>query len=199
MTIKTFTIAAVIAELALFVILSVVLHNAPPAHPVMAATAPEFTGSFQNFTPISPRRPTPEVPMRDGEGAELGLDRFRGKVVLLNFWATWCAPCVREMPALDRLQAAMGGPDFEVVTVSIDRGGKQAVAPWMADKKLENLGIYLDPKSKLLRAFGARGLPTTYVIDRAGRTAGVIEGPAEWDSVEAKRLVRFYLAEPTAN
>ncbi len=198
MNIKTFTIAAVIAELALFVILSVVLHLEPRAQPAMAA-APEFTGDFQNFTPIRPRPPAPEMPVRDGEGRELGLDRFRGKVVLLNFWATWCAPCVREMPALDRLQAAMGGPDFEVVTVSIDRGGKDVVAPWMAAKQLDNLGIYLDGKSKLMRAFGSRGLPTTYVIDRAGGVAGFIEGPAEWDSDEAKRLVRFYLDEATAD
>lgn len=195
MTVKNITIAAVIAELCLFVILAVALQPqwqwADPA-----TRPPQFAGSFQNFTVIEPRRPAPQIKMLDGDGQELGLDAFRGKVVLLNFWATWCAPCRREMPALDRLQATLGGPDFQVVTLSVDRLGKAVVAPWLKRLGLTNLGVYLDPKSVALRAFGVTGLPASYMIDRAGRVAGVILGPAEWDSDEAKALIDFYLAEP---
>lgn len=195
MTVKTLTIAAVIAELCLFVILAVALQ--PQWQRVERATSPpQFAGSLQNFTVIDPRRPAPQVKMLDGTGQELGLDAFRGKVVLLNFWATWCAPCRREMPALDRLQATLGGPDFQVVTLSVDRLGKAVVGPWLKRLGLAHLGIYLDPRSVALRAFGVVGLPASYMIDRAGRVAGVILGPAEWDSDEAKALIRFYVAEP---
>ncbi|MDJ0947880.1 MAG: TlpA disulfide reductase family protein [Alphaproteobacteria bacterium] len=198
MTIRQITVGAVIAELLLFIALAVLLQPEPRALPARTAEPPKFEGSFQHFTAFSPRRPTPEATITDGDGRPLGLDAFAGKVVVLNFWATWCAPCKREMPDLDRLQAALGGPDFAVVTVSIDRKGREVVEPWMRSAKLEHLAMYLDPGSKLLRAFGGRGLPTTYILDRKGFVAGMIEGPAEWNADEARALVRFYLAESGA-
>lgn len=195
LTIKNITIVAVAVELALLLLLAVALQPTSREARGPAAAPPGFKGDFQNFTPFDPRRPLPDATIADADGEAVSFDEFRGQVVLLNFWATWCVPCKREMPALDRLQAAMGGADFQVVTVSVDRQGAAVAAPWLEENGLANLPLYVDAGSEALRAFGARGLPTTYIIDRAGRIAGMIEGAAEWDSPEARSLIAFYIEE----
>jgi thiol-disulfide isomerase/thioredoxin len=113
-------------------------------------------------------------------------------VVLLNFWATWCAPCILELPTLDRLQAELGGDRFEVVAVSVDLRGIEKVGPFWQERGYKNLAIRLDQRGTLMRAFGTRGLPTTFLIDHAGNVVGYLEGHADWASPEAKALVRYY-------
>lgn len=127
-------------------------------------------------------RPVPELRFADGNGRPLALADFRGKVVLLNIWATWCGPCRAEMPTLDRLQAKLGGPDFEVVALSIDRAGMGAVDRFYAEIGVKHLGRYLDVTAKTARDLGAYGLPTTLLIDREGREVARHVGPAEWDT-----------------
>ncbi len=130
------------------------------------------------------------IAFRDDRGQTRSLADFKGKVVLLNIWATWCGPCRREMPALDRLQAALGGPDFEVVPVSIDRGGLETVRKFYSEIGVRNLAMYVDASGQALRTVGAMGLPTTLLIDRAEREIGRIVGPAEWDSPEIAELLK---------
>ena len=89
-------------------------------------------------------RPVPEIQFENGQGEAIGLADFRGKIVLLNIWATWCAPCRREMPTLDRLQAELGSPDFEVVALSIDRNGLSVVQEFYEELGLRELGMYVD-------------------------------------------------------
>ena len=180
----------VIAELILFAVVAMRLQS--PLETGVTAP-PGFGGDFEQFTAIKPRPPAPRQTMVDGNGTAVSLSRFRGRVLLLNFWATWCGPCKREMPALDRLQAALGGPAFAVITISIDRKGKAVVAPWLRENGLANLPLYLDPGRRLFRAFGGTGLPTSYVIDHRGRVAGVIIGPAEWDSAAAKAFLGYFI------
>ena len=161
-----------------------------------AAESPPLGGHFaDSFSLSTPPAPAPEAAMTDGDGNPVTLQDFAGQVVLLNFWATWCAPCVREMPSLDRLQAALGPEGLAVVAVSEDRAGLKAVEPFFLETGLEHLEIYLDPKGKFWREFGVRGLPTTYLIDRQGRLIGAMEGPAEWDEEDAVALIRFYLEQ----
>lgn len=157
---------------------------------------PPLAGVFaDNFTLLEEPVPAPQAPLATGSGETVTLSAFDGQVVLLNFWATWCAPCVREMPSLDRLQAALGPEGLAVVAVSEDRAGLKAVEPFFMETGLEHLEIYLDPKGKFWREFGVRGLPTTYLIDRQGRLIGAMEGPAEWDEEDAVALIRFYLEQ----
>ena len=157
---------------------------------------PPLAGVFaDNFTLLEEPVPAPQAPLGTGSGETVTLEAFEGQVVLLNFWATWCAPCVREMPSLDRLQAALGPEGLAVVAVSEDRAGLKAVEPFFMETGLEHLEIYLDPKGKFWREFGVRGLPTTYLIDRQGRLIGAMEGPAEWDEEDAVALIRFYLEQ----
>ena len=130
-------------------------------------------------------RDLPALSVMDGEGQALTLADFRGRVVLLNVWATWCVPCREEMPTLDALQAQLGGPDFQVLPLSMDRAGADAVQPFYEEIGIENLGVYLSDQRQAMSALGILGLPTTLLIDREGREIARLIGPAEWDSPEA--------------
>ena len=135
------------------------------------------------FAMNNPPKELPELQFTDGTGQARTLADFRGKVVLLNIWATWCMPCRKEMPTLDRLEAALGGPDFEVVPVSIDRKGMEAVDKFYAEIGIQHLARYVTPAGNAaLEMLGAFGLPATFLIDRQGRELGRKMGPAEWDS-----------------
>jgi len=138
-------------------------------------------------------KPLPDISFQDGNGKARSLHGFRGKFVLLNIWATWCAPCRKEMPTLDRLQAAIGGPDFEVAALSIDRAGLDVVAKFYRDLSVENLAMYIDSAGKAAATLGAVGLPTTLLIDRDGSEIGRLVGPAEWDAPEMMAFIRSRL------
>jgi thiol-disulfide isomerase/thioredoxin len=135
----------------------------------------------------------PEARFQDASGAARTLADWRGKVVLLNLWATWCAPCRKEMPALDRLQKELGSDRFEVVAVSIDRTGLAGARKFLDETKVETLAVYADPTTRLSSILKAVGLPVTVLLDAEGREIGRLLGPAEWDSEDAKRLIRSVL------
>lgn len=156
---------------------------------VLAAEAPE------NFVVHDSPKVVSEVKFQNGDGRQLTLADFRGRVVLLNIWATWCAPCRIEMPTLDHLQAALGGPHFEVVALSIDRAGAKAVTRFYAEIGVKHLAMYIDSSGKAARALGALGLPTTLLIDLAGREIGRVVGPAEWDAPPMVAFIRGHVAE----
>jgi thiol-disulfide isomerase/thioredoxin len=134
----------------------------------------EFVPSSQSFS-------APAVSLTDSAGHSLELGDLRGKVVVVNLWATWCGPCLQEMPSLERLQSSFG-ERIEVLAVSEDRGANKAVEPFVAKLGLKSVKVYIDPKSEVGHAFGVRGLPTSFVIDREGKVLGRVEGAAEWDS-----------------
>lgn len=121
------------------------------------------------------------------------MNDFRGRAILLNIWATWCVPCRAEMPALDRLQAALGSDGFEVMALSIDRGGPPNVEAFYRQIGLRSLNIYVDPTGAASRALGAVGIPTTLLVDRDGREVAPMIGPAEWDSPQLVTAIRRYL------
>jgi thiol-disulfide isomerase/thioredoxin len=154
------------------------------------AQGPEFRGTLGPFKRLADPVPAPAIAFRDAENRELTLADFRGRLAVVNFWATWCVPCVEEMPALDRLHAALKGEGIEVVAISVDRGGLRQVAPFFATHDLSRLPVYLDPTGASMRAFAVRGLPTTIVIDADGRERGRLEGAAAWDSPAAQRFLR---------
>lgn len=129
------------------------------------------------------------ITFTDGSGKALTLKDFAGKTVVLSLWATWCPPCLNEMPALDRLQKAMGGETFTVVALNQDRGGAKVATQWLADKGL-GLAVYADPKGSVARALEAAGLPTTVVIDAQGFERARLIGEAEWDSAEMQEKLR---------
>lgn len=145
------------------------------------------------FVPADPPQPAPEISFVDLTGETVGLTDFRGKLVLVNLWATWCEPCLREMPSLDRLQSRLG-ERIAVVAVSQDRGGAKVVAPFIGKLELKSVKIYVDPKSAVGRAFGVQGLPTTLLVGREEKVLGRVEGAAEWDSPKILSVLEPFLA-----
>ena len=139
------------------------------------------------FVPASQPAPAPAVSLTDIAGNHVGLCRFRGKLVLVNLWATWCEPCLREMPSLERLQSRLGDR-IAVLAVSEDRGGVKTVEPFIEKLGLKSVKIYIDPKSAVGQAFEVRGLPTSLLIDREGKVLGRVEGAADWDSPRSWRF-----------
>ena len=151
-----------------------------------------------NFVPTEPK-PAPELTFFDADGDEVGLADFEGEVVVLNLWATWCAPCRREMPSLDRLQARYGGDGLEVVALSLDRGDVAKVRDFYDELGISSLAIYHDPQARAGRELGAPGLPTTILIDRSGKEVGRLLGPAEWDSDEAITVIKALMGQGDTN
>ena len=140
----------------------------------------------------------PDLAFKDASGRELKLGDWRGRTVLLNLWATWCVPCRREMPALDALQALLGGADFEVVAINIDTRDPQKPLAFLKDAAIAHLGYYSDPSARVfeeLKTAGkAFGMPTTVIVDPTGCEIGTMSGPAEWASDDGVKLVSAALA-----
>jgi len=132
----------------------------------------------------------PEIRFQDEAGRALTLADFKGRLILLNVWATWCTPCREEMPALDRLQAKLGGPKFEVVALSIDREGAAVVRRFFADVGVRRLKLYVDPSGEAAGRLATVGIPTTLLIDRDGREIGRRVGPAKWDGSAEVEAIR---------
>ena len=166
--------------------------GAGPIAAAAAASGPPIGGSVEDFRPIDPPRPTPDATFLEADGGSIQLSALRGRIVLLNFWATWCGPCVEEMPSLDRLQGRMASDDFAVVALSEDRG-MPTVERFFKKLGLARLGRYLDPDNGLQGRLGINALPTTMILDRDGRALGALVGAAQWDSPEALALIRYYL------
>lgn len=158
-----------------------------------AGTSPAPDSGGFSFNTYDEPKTLPRVPFTDGDWRELTLEAFRGKVVLLNIWATWCGPCREEMPTLDRLQAKLGGPDFQVVALSIDQEGIFAVKKFYEELGLETLDIYVDESMRAPSLLGVIGIPATLLIDGEGREVGRKLGPAEWDSAEVVAEIRRHL------
>lgn len=148
----------------------------------------------KNFIVNDAPKPVAAISFEDEQGRAKTLADFRGKVIVLNIWATWCASCRTEMPALDRLQADLGGVEFAVVTLSIDRGGINSIGKFYAATGVTHLAKYVDTSGHVLRGLGAIGLPTTLVIDRTGSEIGRVVGAVEWDAPETVAFLRSVIA-----
>lgn len=155
------------------------------------ATPSSFDGA--PFIPLQTPRPVAPLSFTNGDDAPLTLADFHGRTVLLNVWATWCVPCRKEMPALDRLQAKLGGPGFTVVPLSIDHRGRDVVERFYRELGLKSLPIYVDKSANVISAVNAVGMPTTLLIDPQGRELGHVIGPAEWDGQAMLSLLAHYL------
>lgn len=157
--------------------------------PATGSTSPDTSANPLALSVLDQPRPLPEIRFADDQGQELTLADFRGRVVLLNIWATWCVPCRKEMPALDRLQAKLGGKDFIVIPLSIDREGVAPVNRFYRELWLQKVGIYLDASGRGSRALAIPGVPTALLIDRQGHETARKMGAAEWDGPEMVSLV----------
>jgi thiol-disulfide isomerase/thioredoxin len=144
----------------------------------------------------TPPKPVPALTFQTLDGVETTLAAFQGKVVVLNLWATWCAPCREEMPSLDRLQATFADRDVIVLALSVDRAGPERVQQFLAEIGVHQVHVYRDPTAAATRALKLPGLPATLLIDRQGREAARVLGIAPWDGPAAVAAVERLVAEP---
>lgn len=135
-------------------------------------------------------KPAGSAPFITAEGGEARLSDHAGRYVLVNFWATWCAPCRKEMPSLSRLQAEMGGENFEVLTIASGKNMPAKMVKFFEEVEVDNLPLARDPKSALAREMGVLGLPVTVLLDPQGREIARMTGDAEWDSASAKAIIK---------
>ncbi len=172
----------------------VLLWPSGPATASWHQNAPAFSGQIRDFVTLRRIRPAPDYAFAGPDGETLTLGDFRGKVVLLNFWATWCPPCVEEMPSLDKLQGKLGGDRFEVLALSLD-GSRDIVDRFFAEFGIDHLVVYMDKEKKAMQAFAVSGLPTSLVVGPDGNLLGGLAGPADWDSAEAEALMSYFIAK----
>jgi thiol-disulfide isomerase/thioredoxin len=162
---------------------------APTALSDRAMLARLTQGHMRKFEFLELPRPLPELQIESADDVPSPLSAWRGRLLLLNVWASWCAPCRQEMPALDRLATRMSADRVAVVTLSIDKRPAEAKA-FLAQLGLERLPLLLDPDMHAARALGVDGAPTSILIDPAGRELGRVAGAVDWDADEALLLVR---------
>ena len=185
--------SAIIAAMLALGFLQVAGKGEQPPAPAVTSLATQSAESAGAFAFYEEPRPVPDLEFVDREGRRMTLEAFDGRTTLLNIWATWCVPCREEMPALDRLQAKLGGPEFKVVPLSVDRDGLPKIEAFYEELGLKELGIWNDPTASAAYDLGAVGLPTTLLLDPAGRELGRLVGPAEWDSPEMVAVLQRHL------
>ena len=184
-------------KIILISILSMLLSHGTAAF----AEGPNLSGPMKKFqlTPIT--KPSinenNNFNWKNADGKTLSLANFEGKIVLLNFWATWCLPCIRELPSIERLQTKFSKNDFAVVAISLDRGGKRVANRLLKRLKLRKLVLYLDKENKSAKLLGVKFMPTTFIFDRKSRELGKLQGGVEWDSKEAVALIKYFINNPT--
>lgn len=162
----------------------------------LALLLPMAAGAAEAPIRTSEPVPLPPVAFETMAGEPASLADFKGKVVVLNLWATWCAPCREEMPSLDRLQARFEDQPVVVLALSVDRAGPERVQAFLNEIGVQHLHVYRDPKAAATRTLRVPGLPATILVDKAGNEAGRVLGIAKWDGPEAIQAVETLLNAP---
>lgn len=166
-------------------------NTAPKSLPSLASNVAVDLGD-QRFMRWNTPQKLPALAFQDATGKAVTLNDFEGRVILLNLWATWCPPCREEMPSLDRLNAKLGGPNFEVIALSIDRN-PVSVSQFYDEFGIRTLNHYVDPTTRASDILRAPGIPTTLLIDREGHEIGRAMGPAAWDSPQVEGIIKSTL------
>ncbi|MEP2531775.1 TlpA disulfide reductase family protein [Shimia sp.] len=189
-----------LAAIAIAAVAFVALQNpATAGAPLDTAEISEMrTGDMRKLNFHSEPRDISDKTFTTEDGGEATLEQYRGKVVLLNFWATWCAPCRHEMPMLSELQSELGGDDFEVVTLATGRNMVPAMKKFFTEINVTNLPLHRDPKQIVARDMAVLGLPATIVIDRDGREIARLQGDADWSSENAHAIISAIIRKTAA-
>ena len=169
------------------------MKNLKPAMVAWALSASAALAGPQGFALHNAPQPVINVRYLTEDGSRGDMEDFRGKVILVNVWATWCVPCREEMPTLDALQAELGGDRFEVVALSIDGAGLPVVRRFYDEIGVTDLKMYVDKTTLSMTALRTVGLPTTILIDAEGRELGRLVGPAEWDDPEMVSFLKGFI------
>jgi thiol-disulfide isomerase/thioredoxin len=171
-----------------------------PGIDAAARLSPLVHGEVAAVSVLTRPRPVPDLRFDDEQGHGRSLADWRGQLILLNLWATWCVPCRKEMPALDGLEAKLGGTDFQVVAINIDTRDPSKPRAFLRETGITHLAYFTDQSAKVFQdlklAGWAFGMPTTLIVDRGGCTLAFLAGPADWASDDAVKLIRAALGRP---
>lgn len=167
---------------------------ANPAMADMSAIADLREGDMRKLMFHDAPEATSDVAFLREDGSEMTLADLQGKITVLNFWATWCAPCRAEMPGLSALESSLGGDDFQVITIATGRNPRPAMERFFTEIEVDNLPLHADPKQALARSMGVLGLPITVILDRDGMEIARLQGDAHWDSESAMAIVSALIA-----
>ena len=167
---------------------------------IVAATVLLMQGKDSIFAPVRPTRlhpgsPAPTFSLPALDGRKVNLKDYRGKVVFLNIWATWCPTCREEMPSMEKLYRAMKGEPFEILAVSVDKAGAKTVAPFMEAHKL-SFPALLDPEGTIARPYGVTGVPESFIINKEGIIEKIVIGPIDWTEPAVVNFFRTLLQKP---
>ncbi|MBL4602379.1 MAG: redoxin family protein [Emcibacteraceae bacterium] len=152
-------------------------------------------GAMKRFVFHDKLVPATSATFQDASGKEVQFSHFKGKVILVNLWATWCAPCIKEMPDLNELQKSLGGEKFEVVLLSENQDGIESSLEFLTTNNITHSGTYHDNKRNVARALKSNALPTSILINTDGYEVGRLVGPAEWNSDEAQTLIKYVITD----
>jgi thiol-disulfide isomerase/thioredoxin len=197
-------VLAVAAALGVALLASGVLLTGEPAAPPGSgnpdasapAGVPTSGGApVDRFAPVEPAGNFTLVAPLNPDGTPADMAAYRGKALLVNFWATWCAPCIEELPALGKLQAMLGGADFAVVTIALDEPDAAKIAPFLAAHGAGNLPALLDGNRSVDKVMAVSALPTTLLIDADGMVRASLTGDAQWDCGAALAAVKAFIAD----
>ncbi len=169
-------------------------HKAPQ-EPALASVSASSEQMLKKLQWHDVPKPVPATPFVGANVAAMTLGDFAGRVLVVNFWATWCEPCIREMPTLDALQDTLGGDKFAVVAINQDRGGLDVATKFYATHGWKHLSVYTEPARAFAKDAQLRGLPTSLLVDRQGREVARLEGTLEWNSPEVVALLKKLMAE----
>jgi cytochrome c biogenesis protein CcmG/thiol:disulfide interchange protein DsbE len=167
---------------------------------IVAAAVLLLQGKDSIFGPVQPTRlhvgsPAPNITLPGLDGKTVSLKDYRGKVVFLNIWATWCPTCREEMPSMEKLYQELKGEAFEILAVSVDKGGARAVAPFMKAFNL-SFPVLLDPEGTIARPYGVTGVPESFIINKEGSIEKIVIGPIDWTEPAIVRFFRTLIQKP---
>jgi Redoxin len=172
-------------------------------HPAYAARTaqpvPKLVGYVGNYFPFDTPQSLPRIVFEDAAGKDLTLSVMAGRIVLLNFWATWCAPCLAELPELDRLQAYFSDSDFSVLALCTDGRSLQSVGDFLVAHHVHNLSPYVDPTGDDMHNCAITAIPTSFILNRRGQALGMLAGGAPWASAAGRALIAYYIAKVPRN
>lgn len=163
---------------------------------IVSGQGPQLVGEMRNFKLMKTRVGRPDFSWKDGDGNAVTMADFDGKVLLINYWASWCEICTRELPTVDNLQNTLGGDKFSVVAMNVDINGKGIAVRHMKRLALKYLDLHLDTPQKTMQSLGLQVMPTTYLFNHKGNLLGLLRGGADWDSREAMALVQYFIDNP---
>ena len=147
---------------------------------------------LEDFELSKEKKNISNLTFKDHKEKEISFSDFKGKILLVNFWATWCAPCIKEMPSLDRLETKING-DFDVIAISVDRDGVEKVTDFFDENKISNLEKFFDIKNSLAKEMNLYGVPTTFFVNKEGDLIGYYQGDMEWDNDTVINFINYLI------